>query len=335
MIEEPTIPKLSIIIPVYNVLDYVQEAVDSILTQSVQPWEVIIVDDGSTDGSGDLVETLYGSHPLVKIIHTANGGLGEARNTGTRAATGDYIYYFDSDDVSVDGLIQRFYETLEQHPDMDIFAFSAESFEDPIAKSKGGDQSQQVRLISYRRRMEHLFASGEQAFNTLSESNAFIPNAWLYIFARKLQTQHQLFFLPIIHEDEEFTPRLFFVAGKTYVTDSVYFQRRIRIGSIMQSSRSEKNAIGYLRACDALEGLMQRTSEKESRKHLRARIITNILNVIGVAKGSEVKFSAKSQSELDTLVSRYRNLDITLAENNYFAWRVFNFALKRLKLRAS
>lgn len=335
MSEEPTIPKLSIIIPVYNVLDYVQEAVDSILQQSVQPWEVIIVDDGSTDGSGDLVETLYGSHPLVKIIHTANGGLGEARNTGTRAATGDYIYYFDSDDVCVDGLIKHFYQMLTQHPDMDIFAFSAESFEDPVGKSKGGDQSQQVRLISYRRRMERVFSSGEKAFNTLSESNAFIPNAWLYIYARRLQTQHQLFFLPIIHEDEEFTPRLFFVAGKTCVTDSVYFQRRIRIGSIMQSSRSEKNAIGYLRACDALEGLMRRTTEKESAKHLRARIVKNILNVIGVAKSANITFSPKSQSELETLTSRYRNLDITLAENNYFAWRVFNFALKRLKIRAS
>ena len=335
MSEEPTIPKLSIIIPVYNVLDYVQEAVDSILMQSVPPWEVIIVDDGSTDGSGDVVETLYGSHPLVKIIHTANGGLGEARNTGTRAATGDYLYYFDSDDVSVDGLIGQFYETLEQHPDMDIFAFSAESFEDPVSKSKGGKQSQQVRLISYRRRMERIFSSGEKAFNTLSEANAFIPNAWLYIYARKLQMQHQLFFLPIIHEDEEFTPRLFFVAGKTCVTDNVYFQRRIRIGSIMQSSRSEKNAIGYLRACDALEGLMQRTAEKDSVKNLRARIVTNILNVIGVAKHSGVKFSATSQHELDALISRYRNLDITLAKNNYFAWRVVNFALKRLKIRAS
>ncbi|MFD1802480.1 glycosyltransferase family 2 protein [Mixta tenebrionis] len=333
MTEEPTIPKLSVIIPVYNVLEYVQEAVDSILTQSVKPWEVIIVDDGSTDGSGDLVETLYGSHPLVKIIHTANGGLGEARNTGTRAATGDYIYYFDSDDISVDGLIGQFYQTLAQHPDMDLFAFSAESFEDPVGKSKGEAQSQQVRLISYRRRMERVFPSGEQAFNTLSETNAFIPNAWLYIYARKLQTQHQLFFLPIIHEDEEFTPRLFFVAGKTCVTDNVYFQRRIRIGSIMQSSRSEKNAIGYLRACDALEGLMQRTSVRESRKHLRARIVKNILNVIGVAKSAGVKFSAKSQGELDMLVSRYRNLDITLAENNYFAWRVVNFALKQLKIR--
>lgn len=333
MTQEITTPKLSVIVPVYNVLNYVQEAVDSILNQSVSPYEVIIVDDGSTDGSGELVETLYGSHPLVKIIHTPNGGLGEARNVGTRAATGDYIYYFDSDDVSVNGLIAEFYATLAKNPDMDIFAFSAESFEDPLGKTNQADDQQRVRLISYHRRMERVFASGEKAFNELSKIDAFIPNAWLYIYARRLHTQHQLFFLPIIHEDEEFSPRLFFVAGKTCVTDKVFFQRRVRMGSIMQSSRTEKNAIGYLRACHALEGLVGRASEQVTLKNIRARIVKNILDVIGVAKRSGVTFTAQTQRELDTLTKRYRNLDIVLAENNYFAWRVFNFALKRLKLR--
>ncbi len=333
MTQEITTPKLSVIVPVYNVLNYVQEAVDSILNQSVSPYEVIIVDDGSTDGSGELVETLYGSHPLVKIIHTPNGGLGEARNVGTRAATGDYIYYFDSDDVSVNGLIAEFYAALEKNPDMDIFAFSAESFEDPLGRTNQADEQQRVRLISYRRRMERVFASGEKAFNELSKIDAFIPNAWLYIYARRLQTQHQLFFLPIIHEDEEFSPRLFFVAGKTCVTDKVFFQRRVRMGSIMQSTRTEKNAIGYLRACEALEGLVGRASEQITLKNIRARIVKNILDVIGVAKRSGVTFTAKTQHELDTLTKRYRNLDIILAENNYFAWRVFNFALKRLKIR--
>lgn len=334
MIQETNAPKLSVIVPVYNVLDYVQEAVDSILNQSVSPFEVIIVDDGSTDGSGDLVETLYGNHPLVTIIHTVNGGLGEARNVGTRAATGDYIYYFDSDDVSVDGLIAQFYATLNNHPDMDIFAFSAESFEDPLGTGKGDTEQKQVRLISYRRRIERVLSSGEKAFNELSYIDAFIPNAWLYIYARRLQTQHNLFFLPIIHEDEEFSPRLFFVAGKTCITDSVFFQRRVRMGSIMQSSRTEKNAIGYLRACNALENLISQATEQESVKNIRTRIVKNIINVIGVAERSGVKFTDKTQRELDDFCARYRNLDIVLAKNSYFSWRIFNFALKRLKLRA-
>jgi len=327
-------PKLSVIIPVYNVLDYVQQAVDSILNQSEPPFEVIIVNDGSTDGSGAHVEALYGSNPLVKIIHTENAGLGPARNVGTRAATGDFIYYFDSDDISVDGLIAQFYATFKNNPDLEIFAFSAESFEDQIGKDKKESLQQRVRLITYRRKMERSFSSGENAFNALSKIDAFIPNAWLYIYARHLQVDHQLFFLPIIHEDEEFSPRLFFSAGKTCVTDKVFFQRRVRMGSIMQSSRNEKNAVGYLKACYALEGLLPRATEKDSINNIHARIIKNILNVIGLEKRSGVKLSAATKSELEDLCKRYNNIDIIISRKSYFAWRVFNLILKKLSLRA-
>nr|WP_154324765.1 glycosyltransferase [Pantoea sp. 201603H] len=333
MINNAVTPKLSVIIPVYNVLNYVKEAIDSILFQSEKPDEIIIVDDGSTDGSGELVEELYGSNPLVKIIHTVNRGLGEARNIGTKAASGDYIYYFDSDDIAVDGLVKNFFENFHKHKDMDIFAFSAESFIDKNVSIQSDSSLKPVRLISYRRNMESVFPSGEDAFVALSKNRAFIPNAWLYIYARRLHQENKLFFLPIIHEDEEFTPRLFFKAKKVFVTDKVFFKRRIRMGSIMQSSRSERNAIGYFCACEALGSLMEVSQSKEVQKYLRLRISANIINAIGVEKLSNVVFTPKTQTDLDKLISRYKNFDIWLAKQSYLSWRIFNFVLKKIGAR--
>lgn len=331
---EDSTPTISVIIPVYNVLHYVQDAVDSILNQSEPPGEIIIVNDGSTDGSGELVESLYGEHPLVRIIHTENGGLGEARNTGTRAATGDYIYYFDSDDLCVDGLFAHFNQQITAQPDIEIFAFSAESFADPLTRDHA-QHGKPARLSAYRRGIEQTFASGEEAFNVLTKRDAFIPNAWLYLFSRQVQVRQQLLFLPIIHEDEEFTPRLFFYAGKTCVTDKVYFRRRVRIGSIMQSSRTEKNAIGYLRACDALESLLIKASSPDSRQNLQSRIVRNILNVLGIKAQSVEPFSDQSRQDLARLIRQYSCPDIWLASKNYALWRVINFGLKKLKLRTA
>ncbi|WP_075180886.1 glycosyltransferase [Pantoea sp. 1.19] len=330
MTDTHTLPSLSVIIPVYNVKAYVEEAVDSILHQSAPATEVIIVNDGSTDGSGDLVERRYGQHPRVTVVHTANGGLGEARNVGTRAARGEFIYYFDSDDVAVEGLIATFQRAWQQQPDLDIFAFSADSFHDPQGAAVGESRH---KLMSYRRGLTQTFASGEEAFNAFFRRGAFIPNAWLYVFRRRVQAEHQLWFLPIIHEDEEFTPRLFFRAGKVVVSDTVFFRRRVRAGSIMQSGRGEKNAIGYLRACEALEQLQSGCRRRDSRAALRARLIENLVLVMTLRKRATAPFSAQTEADLANLMRRHRCPELLLARRNLLGWRLMNFARKRLRKR--
>ena len=79
-------PKTSVIVPVYNVQDYLQKCVDSVLAQTEQDWELILVDDGSGDSSGPLCDSLAQSDPRVRVIHQENRGLGGARNTGIEAA---------------------------------------------------------------------------------------------------------------------------------------------------------------------------------------------------------------------------------------------------------
>ncbi len=112
---------VSTIIPAYNRANYLAEAVQSVLAQTYRPIEIILVDDGSTDGTGDLAEQLARENePVVKVIHRENGGPGAARETGRLAVQGDYIQYLDSDDLLLPRKFEQQVAALKQNPDCGI-----------------------------------------------------------------------------------------------------------------------------------------------------------------------------------------------------------------------
>lgn len=271
-------PRLSVVIPAYNVEKYVQAAVDSVVNQSSPADEIIIVDDGSTDRTGQIVEELYGRLDNVRIIHTENQGLGAARNVGTAAATGDFIYYFDSDDILADGLFADFRETVKTHPDLDLFCFSGRSFLDD--ENQGSSHT----LIDYRQRTEGLFPTGEDLLNFQVGRHNYLPTSWLYIHRRAVSDRNNLEFLSIFHEDEEHTPRLFVKCGRTFVRDREYFLRRVRANSIMTRRKSERHIYGYFCAARTLETMIQTPGLKPetygSLRRLVIRVLTNAMIAI-------------------------------------------------------
>ncbi|WBF44027.1 glycosyltransferase family 2 protein [Serratia rubidaea] len=315
--------KISVVIPVYNVKQYVQEAVDSILAQTVAPYEVIIIDDGSTDGSGALLDEHYGHLDTVKIVHTTNHGLGEARNEGSRHVTGDFTYYFDSDDVAVPTLLETFLNTYRSHPDLDIFCFSANSFFDttPTAPQP---------LPFYNRKMDRVFPDAVSAFNTMSGYGSFYPNAWMYVFRSSLITDNNIWFKPIIHEDEEFTPRLFFKAGKVAVSRAILFKRRVRAGSIMQTNRGERNVVGYIAGIKALEQLRDNAGDTKNRKHLNDRISINLISILNIVKNDKVTLSADVAKQFNELKRRNKSLAVTLADTCPRLYRLTSFVKRRI-----
>ncbi|CAI0840425.1 MULTISPECIES: glycosyltransferase family 2 protein [Serratia] len=315
--------KISVVIPVYNVKKYVKQAVDSILAQSVAPYEVIIVDDGSTDGSGDLLEELYGHLEVVKIVHTTNHGLGEARNEGSRHVTGEFTYYFDSDDIAVPTLLEEFMLAYQRNSDLDIFCFSADSFFDTPNNSN-------QPLPFYTRKMDKDFPDGVAAFNTLSAYGTFYPNAWMYVFRSNLLSKHDLRFKPIIHEDEEFTPRLFFKAGKVTASNKILFKRRVRAGSIMQSNRNEKNVIGYIESINALELLRSASESKKTKKHLSDRIYTNIITISNIIECGHISLTDDLNVKLVGIKERNKSVLIYLAKLNPRVYRLFYLIKRRL-----
>ena len=115
-------PRFSIIVPVYNVQNYLAACVKSVAEQAGErDWECILVDDGSTDLSGQLCDALAAEIPGLRVIHRENGGLAAARNTGLQAAQGDWLLFLDSDDAMAPGLLEALRAALPAHPGYDWF----------------------------------------------------------------------------------------------------------------------------------------------------------------------------------------------------------------------
>ena len=101
---------ISVIVPVYNVEQYLDRCVCSILNQTYQNLEIILVDDGATDSSGRMCDEYAKRDERIKVVHKQNGGLSDARNAGLAAATGEYIGYVDSDDWIEPDMYEKMYE---------------------------------------------------------------------------------------------------------------------------------------------------------------------------------------------------------------------------------
>ncbi len=110
---------ISVIVPVYNVEDYLQRCIDSILCQTYKKLEIILVDDGSTDNSGKICDDNAKIDSRILVIHKVNGGLSDARNAGIKNSNGKYISFIDSDDYIREDYIQYLYSNLKEN-DADV-----------------------------------------------------------------------------------------------------------------------------------------------------------------------------------------------------------------------
>ena len=116
-------PKISIIVPVYNSEKYLPETAQSILKQSFSDFELILVDDGSKDGSGKICDQLAAKDTRVKVIHKTNGGICSARNAGLKMAAGEYIAFCDNDDIYLPELLEDNYALAKKY-DADVVRYS-------------------------------------------------------------------------------------------------------------------------------------------------------------------------------------------------------------------
>lgn len=115
--------KLSIIIPVYQVETTLDRCIESVIGQSFTDYEVLLIDDGATDRSGEICNEWQTRDERIRVIHQANGGLSNARNTGLSLAQGNYITFIDSDDIIANGTLQHLMSATEQYPTCNIIEY--------------------------------------------------------------------------------------------------------------------------------------------------------------------------------------------------------------------
>ena len=214
--------KLSIIIPVYNVEQYLQSCVQSVITQTYQDLQVILVNDGSTDSSSVLCDQLAQQDSRIQVVHKSNGGLSDARNAGFEVATGDYVAFLDSDDVYLqnDGLEQLM--TLAQVEQPDVLLFQAvDVYPNHQSIRKAYDEA----WIATH--------SGMDVFHQLVRTQSFNMSACFQLVRRNLLEQHQIYFEKgLLSEDVDWSLRLWQYVDKVRAINLPLYGYQHREGSI-------------------------------------------------------------------------------------------------------
>lgn len=230
-------PKVSVIIPVYNTGEYVEEAVCSIMNQTLSELQIIIINDGSTDNSLQILTQLQNKDNRITIYSQENKGLSAARNKGLNHAIGDYIYFMDSDDILNENALKTCFDKCSSE-NLDFVFFDAESFSDDNISL----------LLSYNRKekISTHEQTGLQSLNTLIDASQYKSSVWLLFIDRNYLNSLSLDFLSgIIHEDQLFTAKLFVQAQKVAYIPETFFYRRLRPDSIMTKPYSMINVRNY------------------------------------------------------------------------------------------
>ena len=212
-------PKFSIIVPVYNVEEYIDDCLKSIKNQTFKDYEVIVVNDGTKDNSMDIVKKYD-----VEIINQENGGLSAARNAGVKKAKGEYLIFLDSDDYIEKDLLKKINDSLKDNPDVVRFQI----------KEVYPDKEIDFNEESFNT------LNGVEAFNNIVKYH-FIENAWCYAIKRSYYLENKYEFKKgTYHEDYGLIPLVIIKAPKVKSISYIGYNYRQRENSIMSSKDYKK-----------------------------------------------------------------------------------------------
>ena len=220
-------PEISVIVPVYNVEQYLARCVDSILAQSYENLEVILVNDGSRDGSGAICDAYAAKDSRIRVIHKENGGLSSARNAGLDVAEGEYIAFVDSDDWIE---VQSYEWMMEQMLRHDVNLVCAGRYD---VDGETGEKT-----VGLCPRKEEVI-SGEEMVGRIFTWDNCDSSACDKLYHRSLFDTYR-FPLGVVCEDVPLTYRLVLEAGRVALCDRPVYNYYQRAGSISRDSVSDK-----------------------------------------------------------------------------------------------
>jgi glycosyltransferase involved capsular polysaccharide biosynthesis len=236
-------PFLTLIIPVYNVEKYIRASLQSVFEQQTEGVEVFVINDGTPDNSMLIVEEFAKKYSNLYKIIQSNQGLSGARNTGLSKATGDYVWFVDSDDtISGDSL--KYIKQQIEYFKADILAFD-------VLKIEEGSGKQLLDPLCYKEKRKCCYRkvlSRDKTVNVIKE--AFVQR---FVFRRVFLQQHDLkFFCGIYHEDNEFMPRVLFYAKSVAIVNYASYRYLVRSSGNIMSLKSVKRIQDRLRIVDNL-----------------------------------------------------------------------------------
>lgn len=257
-------PKFSIIIPVYNVEEYIKECLDSVFNQTFEDYEVIVVNDGTKDNSMNIVKDYD-----VSIINQKNKGLSAARNTGVRYAKGEYLLFLDSDDYIEKELLENINNSLDNNPDLVRYQ---------------GRKVFENKIVDYP----------EEGFNSLNGVEAlkkitkyhFVEPAAFYIIRRSYYEEEKFKFIEgTYHEDFGLIPLVIIKAKVVNAIDYIGYNYRQRENSIMSSNDYEK----VKKKVDDFYNHYKNLIDKDDDKIYKSFLANSLILKITELKGKDYK----------------------------------------------
>jgi hypothetical protein len=222
-------PLVSVVVPIYNVESYVEQCLESLRGQTLSEFNVICVDDGSTDGSAQIVQTFVDQDSRFTLIQQPNAGLSAARNAGVSEASGQYLLFLDSDDYVSANTLESL-TSIARRDQLDVLFFDAASFFETqeLAEAHGSYQKYYTRSADYSQPR-----SGAELFTQMLGPDDYRPSACLQLISRQHYVDADLEFVEgLIHEDNLFTFQCLLTAQRAAHTAQALYQRRVRNGSI-------------------------------------------------------------------------------------------------------
>lgn len=265
--------KVSVVIPVYNTEKYVREAIESIIHQSLKELEIIIINDGSTDGSPEILKEISNTDHRIQVYTQTNQGQSTARNFGISHARGKYIYFMDSDDLLEEDALEACYLKCEEMQ-LDFVFFDAQSFYENNIKN--------APSLNYRRtgKLEEKVYNGSEALKLQLQNKEYTPSPCLNLIRKGFLEKIYLQFYPgIVHEDQLFTTLLYLQATRTACIKRTFFQRRMRQNSIMTCQFAYRNIEGYLVVTQEMLKFKKQTAKNEE-KEIIDLYLSQMLNAV-------------------------------------------------------
>jgi CDP-glycerol glycerophosphotransferase len=257
-------PSLSVVVPIYNVSDYLVACLESLVAQTLGGLEVILVDDGSTDGSGAMADEFAAGREGWQVLHVENGGLGRARNLGMDASNGEFVAFVDSDDlVPRDAYELMLHAVSESGSDMvcgGVLRFDgASTFNSPLHR----------RAITRTQMRTHIHETPSLIFDS---------TAWNKIYRRSFLAEHGLRFPEgVYYEDIPLTlPAHFLASSVDVLADPVYLwrERQTAVQSITQRRAETKNLVDRLAAVTAVDDFLAQRGDEAGKQIHDRKVLT-------------------------------------------------------------
>lgn len=239
-------PFFSIIIPAYNVENYIEECLDSILQQDCKDCEIIIVDDGSKDGTGKICDQYKEKYEAVRVFHQENQGQSSARNYAIQNARGKYLLFVDSDDMIVKQCLGKFKAYIAENQDYDV-----------IIMRRTTINSCDGNLVECQYRFDYDKFSSMHVADILTEIDTYQDfwfGPWVFCCNKEFVCENKYFFYQgIVHEDEEWIPKIILNASSVGFWNGLFYCNRIDREGSTTASLSIKRLFDRLKIVELLE----------------------------------------------------------------------------------